>query len=118
MKALIPPSGEEDSSTKYRRAALIGETGKSKDLCQHAYAACTFSSNQIISLGTQAPVGSTDWDAAEEAAATDELVSSLNKGSPSHFEETFRTHITNGQKNRRHEGVPLKRVRRHFSLWG
>lgn len=60
------PEGEEDSSTKYRRAALIGETGQSLELCQQTYISCGFSSNQIISLGSQAEASEADWVVAEQ----------------------------------------------------
>jgi hypothetical protein len=76
MKALMP-IGEEDSTTKYRRAALIGETGQSLELCQQTYATCGFSSSQIITLGTQgeaaaASASVTDWvgDASQSPGAS------------------------------------------------
>lgn len=47
------PEGQEDSSTKYRYAAVVGETGQSIELCQQTYSSCTYSSNQIVELGSQ-----------------------------------------------------------------
>jgi len=63
------PVGDEDSTTKYRRAALIGETGQSLELCQQTYASCGFSSSQIITLGTQGEAASAgDWTGTGESA--------------------------------------------------
>lgn len=71
MKALMP-EGDEDSTTKYRRAALIGETGQSLELCQQTYNGCGFSSSQIISLGSEAEATASDWaDAGAMAARSD-----------------------------------------------
>ena len=55
MDQLIPmdATATEDSSTKYRLAAKIGQTSGSKDTCQKYYSLCTYSSDQIISLGNQ-----------------------------------------------------------------
>ncbi len=68
MKALMP-EGEEDSTTKYRRAALIGETGQSLELCQQSYSSCEYSSSQIISLGSQAEASASDWEGAKASVS-------------------------------------------------
>lgn len=68
MKAVMP-EGDEDSTTKYRRAALIGETGQSLELCQQSYSSCGYSSSQIISLGSQTEASAADWTGEADAAS-------------------------------------------------
>ncbi|ODM97065.1 hypothetical protein Ocin01_09618 [Orchesella cincta] len=72
MKALMP-EGEEDSSTKYRYAAVVGETGQSMDLCQQTYTSCGYSTSQIVALGTQEEATPTDWANAGSSAVPSTL---------------------------------------------
>ncbi|CAL8091130.1 unnamed protein product [Orchesella dallaii] len=69
MKALMP-EGEEDSSTKYRYAAVVGETGQSMELCQQTYTSCGYSTSQIVALGTQEEATPSDWAGAGTSVAS------------------------------------------------
>jgi hypothetical protein len=74
MDTLLPldASAVEDSSTKYRLAAKIGETSGSTETCAKYYTLCSYSSSQIISLGNQ--VEASQQDQGQEQAQASENV--------------------------------------------
>jgi hypothetical protein len=73
MDTLLPldASAVEDSSTKYRLAAKIGETSGSTETCAKYYTLCSYSSSQIISLGNQVEASQQDQGQKQAQASAD-----------------------------------------------